>query len=214
MPLWCSSADEVSSSQSIPSPHHRIVRIPPGECVVLNSAERAPYLLVVEILHNDLDFDPDNRPNKSALQRIVAKESEKRGASRDLIPFASTSSSQDQPSIRIDVSDAVLGEDTSEMESGPFAPISTVKSAVSAPLAQTQGEEEEIDLVEQLYGDEGSLRSKPLDLSDSIVLRPTPRNKDLDLAAWSRSSSQPTTPSLEQNDTGFAVAGSDHRRSN
>jgi len=169
---------------------------------------------VVEILHNDLDFDPDNRPNKSALQRIVAKESEKRGASRDLIPFASTSSSQDQPSIRIDVSDAVLGEDTSEMESGPFAPISTVKSAVSAPLAQTQGEEEEIDLVEQLYGDEGSLRSKPLDLSDSIVLRPTPRNKDLDLAAWSRSSSQPTTPSLEQNDTGFAVAGSDHRRSN
>ena len=213
MPLWCSSADGVSSTQSVPTPHHRIVRIPPGECVVLNSAERAPYLLVIEILHNDLDFDPNNRHNKSTLQKIVAKESEKKGASSDLIPFPSTSSSQDQPSIRINVSDAVLGNDTPEMESGEFAPASTVNAVVPAPLAQTTGEEEEIDLVEQLYGDEESLRSRPLDLSDTVFLRPKPKNKDLDLAAWSRSSSQPTTPSLEQSDTGLD-AGSDHPRSN
>lgn len=214
IPLWCSSADKVSSPQSVPTPHHRIVRIPPGECVVLNSAERAPYLLVVEILNNDLDFDPSNRHNKSTLQRIVAKESEKKGASRDFIPFPSASSSQDQPSIRVNVSDAVLGKDTPEMENGTFAPISAANSVVPAPLAQTK-EEEEIDLVEQLYGDEESLRSRPLDLSDSIVLRPTPKNKDLDLATWSRSSSQPTTPSFEQTDTGLVTAGFDHhQRSN
>src|SRR6266702_5231255 len=212
MPLWCSSADRVSSSQSVPTPHHRIVRIPPGECVVLNSAERAPYLLVIEILHNDLDFDPSNRHNKSTLQRIVAKESEKKGASRDLIPFPSTSSSQDKPSIQVNVSDAFLGKDTPEMEGEAFAPISAINTVVPAPLAQTEGEEEEIDLVEQLYGDEKLLRSRPLDLSDSVVLRPTPKkNKDLDLAAWSRSSSQPTTPSFEQNG---AALGSDYQRSN
>ncbi|KAI9446443.1 kinase-like domain-containing protein [Lactarius indigo] len=211
MPLWCTSADGISPSQSIPTPHHRIVRIPPGECVVLNSAERAPYLLVIEILNNDLDFDPSNRHNKSTLQRIVAKESEKQGTSRDLIPFPSTSSSQDQPSIRVNVSDAVLGKDTPETEGGAFAPVPVVNAVVPAPLAQTEGEEEEIDLVEQLYGGEESLRSRPLDLSDSVVLRPAPKNKDLDLAAWSRSSSQPTTPSFEQND---GATGSDHQRSN
>jgi hypothetical protein len=213
MPLWCSSADGVSSPQSVPTPHHRIVRIPPGECVVLNSAERAPYLLVVEILHNDLDFDPSNRHNKSTLQKIVAKEREKRGTSSDLIPFPSTSSNQDQPSIRVNVSDAVLGKDTPEMDGGAFSPVSAINTMAPAPLAQTTGEEEEIDLVEQLYGDEESLRSRPLDLSDSVVIRPKPKNKDLDLAAWSRSSSQPTTPPFEQSETG-QDAGSDHARSN
>ncbi|OBZ75121.1 hypothetical protein A0H81_04201 [Grifola frondosa] len=47
-----------------PQPHHRIVRIPPGESVVLNSAERAPYLLLIEILHGDLDFDPAKRSTR------------------------------------------------------------------------------------------------------------------------------------------------------
>jgi hypothetical protein len=213
MPLWCSSADGVSSPQSVPKPHHRIVRIPPGECVVLNSAERAPYLLVIEILHNDLDFDPNNHHNKSTLQRIVAKENEKKGTSSDLIPFPSTSSSQDQPSFRVNVSDAVLGKDTPEMESGAFSPISAIDTVVPVPLA-INVEEEEIDLVEQLYGDEESLRSRPLDLSDSVILRPKPKNRDLDLAAWSRSASQPTTPSFEQDGTGPAATGSDHQRSN
>ncbi|KAI0306560.1 kinase-like domain-containing protein [Multifurca ochricompacta] len=214
MPLWCSSADEASSPQSIPSPHHRIVRIPPGECVVLNSAERAPYLLVVEIIHGDLDFDPNNRHNKSILQKIVAKESEKKGTSKDLIPFSSTFVGQDQPSFRVNVSDAVLGKDTPEMQSGTFTSVSAVAATEPVPLVPSSEEEEEIDLIEQLYGDEESLRSRPLDISDSIVLRPTPKNKDLDLAAWSRSSSQPATPSPEQSGPGLAVSTYDHQQSN
>ena len=215
MPLWCGSADEVASPQSVPTPHHRIVRIPPGECVVLNSAERAPYLLVVEVLHGDLDFDPDSRHNKSTLQKIVAKENSKKGTSNDLIPFSSTpSANQDTPLARINVSDAVLGNDTPEMQSGTFshAPAAAITEAVS--LSPAYEEEEEIDLIEQLYGDQESLRSRPLDLSDSIVLRPTPKNKDLDLAAWSRSTSQPPTPSIEQNLTGLPTSSPDHQRSN
>jgi phosphatidylinositol 4-kinase B len=214
MPIWCFSADETPTPQSIPSPHHRIVRIPPGECVVLNSAERAPYLLVVEILHGDLDFDPNNRHNKSTLQKILAKESEKKGTSRDLIPFSSTSTvNQDQSSFRINVSDAVLGKDTLEMQSEPFSPVSAVATTEPSSSTMPNQEEEEIDLIEQLYGDQESLRSRPLDLSDSIVLRPTPKNRDLDLATWSRSSPQPTTPSLEQDGPGPAMSPPDHQRS-
>lgn len=217
MPLWCLSADEAASPQSVPTPHHRIVRIPPGECVVLNSAERAPYLLVIEVLHNDLDFDPDNRHNKSTLQKIVAKEHERKGASKDLIPFSSTSATnQDQSSFRVNVSDAVLGKDTPEMQSGTFSHVSTAATTETVPSvpAPSHEEEEEIDLIEQLYGDQESLRSRPLDLSDSIVLRPTPKNKDLDLAAWSRPTSQPPTPSVEQSGFGLALSSSDHQRSN
>ena len=214
MPLWCLSADEAPSPQSIPTPHHRIVRIPPGECVVLNSAERAPYLLVVEVVHGDLDFDPNNRHNKSTLQKILDKENEKKGASRDLIPFSSTPSiNQDQTSFRVNVSDAVLGEDTPEMQNGEFPHVSVPETTETSSSAPSHGEEEEIDLIEQLYGDQETLRSRPLDLSDSIVLRPTPKNKDLDLATWSRSTSQPTTPSVEQSGSGLAVSFSDHQRS-
>lgn len=214
MPLWCHSSDKLSSPQSIPTPHHRIVRIPPGECVVLNSAERAPYLLVIEILHNDLDFDPDNRHNKSTLQKILAKENEKKGASRDLIPFSSTSSiSQDQSSSRVNVSDAVLGEDSPEMDSEEAPHISVPATTETSSSAPSHKEEEEIDLIEQLYGDQEPLRSKPLDLSDSIVLRPAPKNKDLDLVAWSRSSSQPTTPSV-QSVPDLSLSSSEHQRSN
>jgi phosphatidylinositol 4-kinase B len=215
MPLWCLSADKAASSHSVPTPHHRIVRIPPGECVALNSAERAPYLLVIEILHNDLDFDPNSRHNKSTLRKIVAKENDKKGTSNDLIPFTSTSpASQDQSSSRANVSDAVLGEDTPEMQSGTFSHVSATPTTGTGSSAPPHEEEEEIDLIEQLYGDQETLRSRPLDLSDSIVLRPAPKNKDLDLAAWSRSASQPHTPSVEQSDPGLPASFSDHQRAN
>lgn len=215
MPLWCLSADEAASPQSVPTPHHRIVRIPPGECVVLNSAERAPYLLVVEVLHSDLDFDPNNRHNKSTLRKIVAKENEKKGTSKDLVPFPSTpSAAQDQSSLRVNVSDAVLGKDTPEMQSVTFSEVSAAVTIQAASPAPPQEEEEEIDLIEQLYGDQDSLRSRPLDLSDSIVLRPPPKNKDLDLAAWSRSTSPPLTPCIEQTGFGSPASFSDHQRSN
>lgn len=55
-------------------------------------------------------------------------------------------------------------------------------------------EEEEIDLVEQLYGPGMSLRDEPINLTESLVLPAAPKNKDLDIAAWGRSPSLPTTP--------------------
>lgn len=38
--------------------------------MVLNSAERAPYLLIVEILHHDLDFNPTSQSNKELLATL------------------------------------------------------------------------------------------------------------------------------------------------
>ena len=74
MPMWCFAYDYTNDNRNPYRPHHRIVRVPPGESVVLNSAERAPYLLLLEILHDDLDFDPSKRANKPLLKEIVRKD--------------------------------------------------------------------------------------------------------------------------------------------
>jgi len=193
MPMWCNSSDFPEQSSQIPHPHHRIVRIPPGESVVLNSAERAPYLLYIEILHDDLDFDPQKRGNKDLLKKIVLKENERSGVSRDIDTFSTVgpTPSRLRGSIPTHDDDVV----TSEKLTVALSPlVVTPPTPTSAP-----GEEEEMDLVEQLYGTDQSLRSQAIDLSDSIVLPPPPKNKDLDMVAWSRPSSIPASPSTDTN---------------
>lgn len=53
------------------SRHHRIVRINPAEATSLNSAERVPYLLMVEVLEEDFDFDPDTEQNQQLLEKLM-----------------------------------------------------------------------------------------------------------------------------------------------
>ncbi|KEY67180.1 hypothetical protein S7711_03040 [Stachybotrys chartarum IBT 7711] len=53
------------------SRHHRIVRLNPAESTVLNSAEKVPYLLMVEVLRDDFSFDPDSTENQRLLTTLV-----------------------------------------------------------------------------------------------------------------------------------------------
>ncbi|KAK0645904.1 kinase-like domain-containing protein [Cercophora newfieldiana] len=56
------------------SRHHRIVRLNPAEATVLNSAEKVPYLLMVEILRDDFTFDPDSQDNQRLLTTLLAEQ--------------------------------------------------------------------------------------------------------------------------------------------
>ena len=56
--------------------HHRVVRINPAEATVLNSAERVPYLLMVEVLRDDFDFDPEKEQSQTLLANILQEQSE------------------------------------------------------------------------------------------------------------------------------------------
>ena len=203
MPLWCTSSDAPQGPDGVPQPHHRIVRVPPGESVVLNSAERAPYLLILEILHGDLDFNTTKRSNKEILRKIVVKESERTGASKDIVAFNATSNTtptvaaekakaHDPKPVGVSRSEAILN--TSDEQPPP--PVLGVVHPPTplTPTVLPPGDDEEMDLVEQLYGPNESIRSRPMDLSESVVRPPAPKNRDLDLVAWSRSSSTPTTP--------------------
>ncbi|KAI8322430.1 kinase-like protein [Martensiomyces pterosporus] len=59
IPLWCPDSDG--------SHHHRIVRIPTEDTVVLNSAERAPYLLTLEVLEPDMADHPESLKSASTV---------------------------------------------------------------------------------------------------------------------------------------------------
>lgn len=55
------------------SKHHRIVRLNPTECTVLNSAEKVPYLLMVEVLRDDFTFNPETPENEALLKNLLAE---------------------------------------------------------------------------------------------------------------------------------------------
>jgi len=52
--------------------HHRVVRINPAEATVLNSAEKVPYLLMIEVLRDDFDFDPEKEENRRLLGVLLS----------------------------------------------------------------------------------------------------------------------------------------------
>ena len=60
------------------SKHHRIVRLNPAESTVLNSAEKVPYLLMVEILRDDFTFDPESPENQRLLASLIAEQGQKK----------------------------------------------------------------------------------------------------------------------------------------
>ncbi|KAG9885601.1 hypothetical protein KCV05_g19664, partial [Aureobasidium melanogenum] len=69
VPLLCpATLPDGSPSRS---QHHRIIRLNPAEATSLNSAERVPYLLMVEVLREDFDFDPESDQNTQLLTKLV-----------------------------------------------------------------------------------------------------------------------------------------------
>ncbi len=71
IPLICpASLVDGAASQSV---HHRIVRLNPAEATSLNSAEKVPYLLMLEVLREDFDFDPESEQNVQLLAEVASE---------------------------------------------------------------------------------------------------------------------------------------------
>ena len=71
IPLLC-PATLIGGSASR-SRHHRIVRLNPAEATSLNSAEKVPYLLMLEVIREDFDFDPESQQNQDLLAKILSE---------------------------------------------------------------------------------------------------------------------------------------------
>lgn len=180
--------------------HARIVRISPSESAVLNSADRAPFVIHVEVLEGDLDFDPDRRQNAEDLRRALR---EREGGMATMsrrsgqVDPALTRGSFDSGLVRTD--EGVLDQrrrGSKVAEDAPPVPPKIITSSpdpsdLSTPhtaeviivtTAPVESVPQEMDLVEQLYGDI-SIHSAPL---PAIPDDPTIQNRSVDEQAWAR----------------------------
>ncbi|KAI3645280.1 hypothetical protein MP228_011444 [Amoeboaphelidium protococcarum] len=107
LPLWCCHVEGQCSY------HHSIVRIVVDEGVVLNSADRVPYLILVEVIEADLDIE-----ELQELSIVSSKQSKSnsRRTSNLIHSTLSSSSTQNQ-------SNGDLMQDQQEEELIPLSPV-------------------------------------------------------------------------------------------
>nr|CAG8558673.1 11341_t:CDS:2 [Entrophospora candida] len=94
IPLWCPASSEKPY-------HHRVLRISPSDAVVLNSAERVPYLLMVEVLEGEMNFDMAKLQRQKSLHRLFHEEKSKR-LSIELPPAATDPKQTQDDNTEID----------------------------------------------------------------------------------------------------------------
>ncbi|KAJ2894153.1 uncharacterized protein MKZ38_007899 [Zalerion maritima] len=101
------------------SRHHRIVRLNPAESTVLNSAEKVPYLLMVEILRDDFGFDPESPDNQRLLANLMAEQGQKRRifdlSESPSIPTSGSGRPDPEPSV-----DSVFEPTSGDLGSSPL----------------------------------------------------------------------------------------------
>ncbi|KAI1105922.1 phosphatidylinositol 3 [Jackrogersella minutella] len=101
------------------SRHHRIVRVNPAEATVLNSAEKVPYLLMVEILRDDFTFDPNSGENQRLLNTLVAEQGTRKRLF-DLSDAQRTQSPERAPESAVENIDSVFEPTSGDLGTSPM----------------------------------------------------------------------------------------------
>lgn len=102
------------------SKHHRIVRLNPAEATVLNSAEKVPFLLMVEVLRDDISFNPETLDNERLLSRLVLEEGTHRRRRFDLSESGRSHSSSSIKSTELITPDSVFEPINGDLGSSPL----------------------------------------------------------------------------------------------
>ncbi|CAG8957962.1 hypothetical protein HYFRA_00000305 [Hymenoscyphus fraxineus] len=116
------------------SRHHRIVRLNPAEATVLNSAEKVPYLLMVEVLRDDFSFDPTTHDNQRLLAKLMSEQGKGRKRIFDISEAANIP--HGTKSITETPSDSVFEPMSGDLGSSPILKsfeASTPAKAVTSP---------------------------------------------------------------------------------
>jgi hypothetical protein len=215
MPTWCQAdhgheeGGETASGSSLHArpdanarskSHHRVVRISPGDSVVLNSAERAPYLIHVEVLEGDLDFDPLKRVNRELLKKIVSGEVKKKVSfggkslgSDGIAGFGAPMPDAVHPLVGLHSGLPPSTAAATEVPRPHQPPEPYTRTVVKEPLT-LEADLEEMDLVEQIYGKDVSAKALDPELEERAPIDLNPKNKDIDRAYWSGTPNGIDTP--------------------
>ncbi|KAJ3031611.1 UNVERIFIED_CONTAM: Phosphatidylinositol 4-kinase pik1alpha (PI4-kinase)(PtdIns-4-kinase) [Siphonaria sp. JEL0065] len=102
IPLWCHGG--VGDKN-----HHWIVRVPPNDGVTLNSADRVPYLLILEIV-DDVD---NEQPNDESPEKCLSNMSLNSAEQTPTMPLKPKSESDSRPSTS-SLNALELGENSEE----------------------------------------------------------------------------------------------------
>ncbi|KAI1815312.1 phosphatidylinositol 3 [Poronia punctata] len=101
------------------SRHHRIVRVNPAESTVLNSAEKVPFLLMIEILRDDFTFDPNSVENQPLLSTLLSEQNNRRRLF-DLSDALGTPASERSLSLEHEKVDSVFEPTSGDLGSSPM----------------------------------------------------------------------------------------------
>lgn len=131
---------------------HRLVLITASEAQVLNSAEKVPYLLLIEYLRDDFDFDPTSDDNEEILKNntnntaplfdlnYLSKKANKKGDLISLIPGTkSTDILPTNSSIEVVNNTQITGSNSNSVNSSSSA---TSNHNTLAPNAFINGTKE------------------------------------------------------------------------
>ena len=97
------------------SKHHRIVRLNPAEATSLNSAERVPYLLMLEVLRDDFDFSPETPANQRLLSEIMLDN--ETGTKRRLFDITAAARESAEFTAPSELADSVFEPSTGDLSS-------------------------------------------------------------------------------------------------
>lgn len=211
IPLWCPNRGGSS--------HHRIVRIPTEDTVVLNSAERAPYLLTLEVLEpdgssNDNAGDavspPTRRSEATTYKGAIQPDRESELVVAGTDPIGDQNFEPEMPvspGTKLepgqDVDDQLMSEvfgdldDVDNIPDMPFTPGATNRrrSGVYGRSAVEADDITRVPAEEPKYASEaGSIKSKQQDPQLSAALKP-PRGINTRANQSKSTGSNPHTPS-------------------
>ncbi|KAI1433113.1 kinase-like domain-containing protein [Xylaria sp. CBS 124048] len=101
------------------SRHHRIVRVNPAEATVLNSAEKVPFLLMIEILRDDFTFDPNSVDNQHLLGTLLLEQNSRKRLF-DLSDAHRAPASEGSTSLENEKVDSVFEPTSGDLGSSPM----------------------------------------------------------------------------------------------
>ncbi|TVY85286.1 Phosphatidylinositol 4-kinase pik1 [Lachnellula suecica] len=102
------------------SRHHRIVRLNPAEATVLNSAEKVPYLLMVEVLRDDFSFDASTHDNQILLTKLLSEQGTGRKRIFDLSESAHVQTNLNGTKTNEATPDSVFEPTSGDLGSSPL----------------------------------------------------------------------------------------------
>ncbi|CAB4428942.1 unnamed protein product [Rhizophagus irregularis] len=192
IPLWCPATTEKPY-------HHRVVRISPADAVVLNSADRVPYLLMVEVLEGEMKFDMSKLQTQKSLKRL--HDEKKRKGSVNITLSSDSNKNANDVSKNTEEQSKEQSEDGSGNTDNAVIEVS---ESGKTEQENVNDKQEENDVSKSADEDKSSKTESdserpvsPLSLSDtSNIITPIPRSLSTSSRSSKRTASIDKLPSI------------------